>query len=80
MEITIPKGYTVESQPDNISVETKYGKYQVGLQIRDDKIVYYRYYEQHSGRFPAMEYEAVRSFYNRIYDADHTQVVLVRKN
>ena len=80
VEITVPGGYSVESQPADLLIETKYGKYQSHLVVKGTKILYYRYLDRYKGRFPASEFEAVRSFYNRIYDADHEQLVLVKTN
>jgi len=80
VEIFIPGGYTAESQPKDILLETKYGKYQTHIVIAAGKISYLRLFEQYRGRFPASDYEEVKSFYNRIYDADHSQIVLVKMN
>ena len=80
IEIAIPKGYTIEAQPKDILLETKYGRYQDHLVIIENKILYFRYFDQYSGRFPATDYEAIRSFYNRIYETDHAQIVLIRNN
>ena len=79
VEIIIPKGFTFETRVNDVLLETRYGRYQVRTLLNDDKILYFRYYDQYSGRFPASEYESIRNFFNRIYEADHTQIVLVKK-
>ena len=53
VEIKIPGGYKPESVPKDVSLETKYGKYLSSVKVLDDKIIYYRLMEQHSGRFPS---------------------------
>lgn len=80
VEIIIPADYTVESRPADLSLETQYGRYQTHLLVNGNKIQYYRSFDHLSGRFPANQYLAVREFYNRIYEADHAQIVFVRKN
>ena len=79
VEIKIPGGYMVESQPKDLLLETKYGRFQTSLQIKEDKILYHRYADQYSGRFPASSCEEIRTYFNRIYDADQAQIVLVKK-
>jgi hypothetical protein len=48
--------------------------------IKGDNIIYYRKQEQYSGRFEANVYADIIKFYNEMYDADHTSIVLVKKN
>ena len=80
VEIKFPTGYTIESKPKDLSLETPYGRYKTRLLVTEDKIMYYRYLDQYSGRFPASAYIDIRSYFNQIYEADHAQVVLVKKN
>jgi len=79
VEIVIPAGYTTESKPKDLLLETKYGKFQVRTEIRDDKILYYRHFDQYLGHYPAMELKEIRNFYNQIHESDNSQIVLVKK-
>jgi Domain of Unknown Function with PDB structure (DUF3857)/Transglutaminase-like superfamily len=80
VEIMIPPGYETESGVKNISLTTKFGKYQTNTVIRDNKIIYFRQLDKYSGRFPATDYEAMQKFYNDIYDADHIKIVFIKKD
>jgi hypothetical protein len=80
VEISIPNGYKLESEPRNISLLTKYGSFKVHSIVRDNKIFYYRQFDQYRGRFPAIDYENIKNFYNKIFDTDHAQMVLVKVN
>jgi hypothetical protein len=80
VQIAIPGGYETESQLHDVILQTKYGKYETHAVIGPNKIIYYRIFEQYSGRFPCKEYGDVVKFYNKIYDADHTKIVLVKKS
>ncbi|MEO5997571.1 MAG: DUF3857 domain-containing protein [Chitinophagaceae bacterium] len=78
IEISIPVGYTPESVPKDVQVDSKFGSYFGTLKVSGDKIIYYRSMKQFSGRFPAKEYEGMVSFYNQIYKADRAKVVFVK--
>jgi hypothetical protein len=80
VEIEIPKGYEQESFPQPVTIETKFGKYYSLTKLFDNKILYYRIREQYSGTFPARDYPALVSYYDSIYKADRSKVVLVKKD
>ncbi|OQY95938.1 MAG: hypothetical protein B6D37_04050 [Sphingobacteriales bacterium UTBCD1] len=79
-EILIPDGYKAESVPRPVTIESKFGKYSNSVILEGNKIVYYRLVEQYSGRFPAKEYTDAVRFYDNIYQADRSKVVLVKNN
>ncbi len=80
IQIAIPAGYETEARPENIQLQSKYGKYETRIAVGPDKIVYYRKFERYSGRFPRTDYAAVVKFYNEIYKSDHSKIVLVKKS
>ena len=79
VEIEIPKGYEPEFLPQPASIETKFGKYFCSAKLADNKILYFRSKEQFSGTFPAKDYADLANYYEAIYKADRTRVVLVKK-
>jgi len=60
-------------------VNGKFGTYTSSVQLKDNKLYYYRSIEHNSARFPATEYPELVKFYEAIYKADRSKVVLVRK-
>ncbi len=78
-EILIPDGYQPESIPQDVRLESKFGKFSMAVKVFPNKILYYRYHEEVSGRFAAAEYPALVSYYDQLYKADHHRVVLVKK-
>ncbi|MBV9961253.1 MAG: DUF3857 domain-containing protein [Parafilimonas sp.] len=78
--INIPHGYSVEALPKNKTLETPFGKYVVTYSVYNDKIIFTRFSERKSNRFPATDYVAFANFCNDIYKADRSQVVLVKKD
>ncbi|MER3497739.1 MAG: hypothetical protein C4308_03410 [Chitinophagaceae bacterium] len=43
VEIKIPEGYTPEAVPQEMKLQTRFGKYSSQTKIEKDKIVYYRW-------------------------------------
>ena len=80
VQISVPAGYETESKPRDLELKNKFGKYSNRTILSENKIIYYREFEQYSGRFPASDYADVEKFYNDIYEADHKSIVLVKKN
>ena len=79
VEIEIPAGFELEALPQPVKVNSKFGTYSSSLQLKDNKLYYFRTIEQNSGRFPAKEYSDLVKFFEAIYKADRSKVVLVRK-
>lgn len=79
VEIEIPGGFETEAMPQPVKVNSKFGNYASSVQLKDNKLYYYRSIEHNSGRFPATEYPELVKFYEAIYKADRSKVVLVRK-
>jgi hypothetical protein len=77
--IALPEGYTVEALPKNKSIINKFGKYEASYIILQNKIIYTRSYERTAGHFLPLDYAEFVNFYNEIYKADRSQVVLVKK-
>ncbi len=80
VEISIPPGYVLESKSTDLVLKSKYGSYTNRMSLTGDKIMYYREFEQYSGRFPANEFGEVVKFYNDMYDDDHSKIVLIKNN
>jgi hypothetical protein len=78
-EIEIPQGYQLESAPQEISLKTKFGTYSASAKIEGNKIIYHRLQEQFAGRFPASTQKELAKFFEDIYKADRSRIVLVKK-
>jgi hypothetical protein len=80
IQISIPAGYEMESKSTDLELKSKFGRYVNRTAVTGDKILYYREREQYSGRFPATDYAEFVKFHNDMFSADHTGIVLVKKN
>jgi hypothetical protein len=79
VNIKIPAGYTPEAFPKDVSIKNKFGDYDITFKSSETNITVYRSYIRQAGRFPASDYPDFIKFYNDMYKADRSQVVLVRK-
>ncbi len=79
VEITIPDGYSAESMPQDVLFSNKFGRYQSSVKLSGNKLVYIRSMEHFAGRHPAADYADLVKFYEVIYKADRSKVVLVKK-
>jgi Domain of Unknown Function with PDB structure (DUF3857)/Transglutaminase-like superfamily len=77
--IKIPVGYQPEAVPQDISIDSKFGKYSASVKVSPDKVQYYRRYEESVNHFPPADYPDLVKFYERLYKADHSRIVLVKK-
>ncbi|MDO6431291.1 DUF3857 domain-containing protein [Flavitalea sp. BT771] len=77
--ISIPAGYQPEAVPSDTHIDTKFGKYSASVKVLPDKILYYRSCEESVAHFPPSDYPAIVRFYEQLYKADHTRIVLVKK-
>lgn len=77
--IKIPDGYIAEAVPKNMKLDSRFGKYAFNIKVEGDKILYTRLEEKSRNRFPASDYAELVKFQDQVYKADHTRIVLVKK-
>lgn len=76
--IAIPAGYKTESVPKDVTLHSTFGNYTASTRVLNDKIIYYRKIELESGLYPAGVYNELVNFYQSVYQADRTRIVLVK--
>lgn len=76
--IKIPQGYTVEAMPKTVQLDNAFGTYSVQYSFKDNIITMIRRYDRNNGKFPAADYQKMVAFYNAVYLADRTKMVLVK--
>jgi hypothetical protein len=79
VEIKVPAGYVPESFPQNVSIKNKFGEYKIDFNVSGETVTMIRSFERKAGRFPAADYNTLAKFYKDIYKADHSRVILVKK-
>jgi hypothetical protein len=79
VEIEIPEGYSIESMTPEVNIKTGYATYNSSIKVLGNKLMYHRVMVQLQSRQPAKEEAGVVKFYDDVYRADHSRVVLVKK-
>ncbi len=80
LTINLPEGYSTEAIPLDVSLKTKFGTYSNIVKIEGNKLYHLRIREQYAGRFPAKDKEELLKYFDAIYKADRSRVVLVKKS
>ena len=80
IQFKIPSGYTVEAMAKDVSIENKFGKYEIHFKVDGDKISVVRRHQGSSGRYPPSEYNNLVKFYDDMYKADRSKIVFVKKD
>lgn len=75
----IPKGYSVESIPNPINIESKFGAFYTNIEVKADQIIYFRKIIRYSGIFPPNEFNNLVAFNEQVFKADRRKLVLVKK-
>ncbi len=75
-EITLPEGYEVEALPNNISVKTKFGEYQLELKNNGKSISCKRKLFIRKGDYSNNEYKSYRDFRKQVSKGDDSKIVL----
>ncbi len=78
VEVEMPAGYTIESVPANVNISSKFGKFNATTKVENNKLYYYRTVEQSRGKFPKEDFNELVKYFENIYKADRSKVVLVK--
>lgn len=76
--IAIPEGYTIESQPENLKLDTDFGRFSIEITVTGNQLMYKRVYESFAFQLPAERYSDLRTFYKQIARSDKGKLVLVK--
>ncbi|OLY92953.1 hypothetical protein BUE76_14430 [Cnuella takakiae] len=79
LELVLPEGYMPEAMPKPVTLHTKYGTYQFAVQLAGNKLQFSRKVERFAIRVPATEGPELVQFWDAVYKADRSRVVLVRQ-
>ncbi|WP_165876189.1 DUF3857 domain-containing protein [Mariniflexile fucanivorans] len=79
VEIKLPSDFTIESQPDNVSIENKFGSYKAEIIVKDDStLLYKREWIINDGEYPKEDYEAYRDFFKEVNKQDNAKIALIK--
>jgi len=78
VKLSVPLGYKVEAEQNNIYLNSKFGHYLSIVKFIPGQITYYRFFKLNSGRYPATDAKDFATFLAKIYKADRIELVLVK--
>jgi hypothetical protein len=79
-QIALPAGYAVDELPPPVELQSPYGTYKAAIRADGNKqLILVRSLQLLNATVPASDYETIRSFYEKITQAEQVPVVL-RKN
>lgn len=79
IEIKLPTDFTIESSPDNVAIENKFGSYKAEIIVKDaSTILYKRELLINDGEYPKEDYDAYREFYKEINKLDNSKIALIK--
>ena len=76
--INIPDGYTISAIPENQSIRSEFGTYDLQLDNDADnnKLVYRRTLSIQAGTYPATKYKEYRSFRRKISKSENAKIII----
>lgn len=79
VKIKLPAGFEVDELPDAAELNQPFGNYAVTYEVKDGQLIFKRTLVLKSATIPVEQYNAVRSFFDRIRTAEQSPVVLAKK-
>ncbi len=72
----LPEGYKAFGLPDEINIESNFGKYSAKVVSEENKLTYIRYFELKKGSHPKEQYPELVAFFDQIVSADQKKIAL----
>lgn len=79
-EINIPENFVIESIPQAVSLDSKFGNYSISFEEVDNKIILRRNILIKKGTYPSSDYNAYRSFKRSISKSDNSKIIITKKS
>ena len=76
--VEIPDGYKPEALPGKTEIKSSFGSYLAEYSVDGNHLYYVRKMERQNGIYPKDSYSDLVKFYDQIYKADRSRVVLVK--
>lgn len=79
VHIDIPEGYSPESVPRDVGLNTDFGAYSISFKVGNGRIDMIRSQVIRRSQFPASYYPELVKYFEAVYKADRSRIVLVKK-
>jgi hypothetical protein len=74
----LPGRYKSAIKPNDFSLESPFGKYELRYMLNDNKLTYIRSYKMYKGVYPKTDFESFLDFFEKIQTEDNRQIALDR--
>lgn len=79
IEIKLPQGFTIESTPEKVTINNKFGSYTAEIEkIDENTIMYKRQFLVNDGEYPKEDYDAYREFFKEVNKQDNAKIALIK--
>lgn len=75
---TLPAGYRMDNEPINVDIKEPFGEYRASVELKDNKLIYHRYFKLINGTYPKETYQDLTDFYGDVYDNDAKNLTFVK--
>lgn len=80
LRMKLPAGFDVDELPEAVKLDTAFGSYKTTYEVKNGELLFTRTLAQKAVTVPSVEYQSVRSFYEKIRAAEQAPVVLLAKD
>lgn len=74
----LPLNYKVEFLPPDVQLKNEFGEFRYQLRVKNDKVLYQRYFEINKGTIPYEKFSQFREFINVVAKADRERIILTK--
>ena len=79
IQIEVPENYQFESVPKTVSIHNQFGDFEMNFKVTNNRVEVIRSQTRNISQFPAADYADLVSYFDKIYKADHSNIVFVKK-
>lgn len=76
---TLPTGFVVDEVPEEVNLDSPFGKYTTKFEVKDGKLLFTRMMRTNRTLISPDKYKEVKSFFAKMLEAEQSAVVLMRK-
>jgi hypothetical protein len=79
IQIDVPENYQLESIPKAMTIHNQFGDFEMSFKVTNNRVEVIRSQTRNISQFPATDYADVVTYFDKIYKADHSNIVFVKK-
>lgn len=76
----LPAGYFIEEMPENGTINSDFGTYNISFEKKDDQLIVKRFLQMKKGLHPKEKYNDYIGFRKKIMNADNSKILISKKS